>query len=386
MVTTIALLAGLIVLLLLASMLVRRPTTGSWHDIEAPVRVPRGSTASVRIGIEIQGPATWVRCTGTQTRRVAPVVEWPISTRRRGLQLVGPTALEFANPFGLGRRTLATRESSRVLVVPQISPAPVWLPTHGHATADGRERQGSELFDSLRAYASGDPMNSVHWRSSARTGQLMVRRMVETTVPSLMVVLDVEAAAYDRTRSGFRDFDPDSFEAAHQAPSVGLMQPWRFIRISDRQLRSKVQALVEEERVRTAEALGERSDEFMTLKVEGINDCAEVLVAALMDDREKHIFGRRTLPEMDMASLSCAIQNLWLAARVEGLGMGWVSLFEPRALAELLGLPAGAKPLAVLCLGPVESFYPAPMLILEGWAKARPLSELVYENYWGVSP
>ncbi|AZD87770.1 MULTISPECIES: 5,6-dimethylbenzimidazole synthase [Pseudomonas] len=174
-------------------------------------------------------------------------------------------------------------------------------------------------------------------------------------------------------------------EAAHQAPSVGLMQPWRFIRISDRPLRGQIQQLVEEERVRTAEALGERSDEFMKLKVEGINDCAEVLVAALMDDRERHIFGRRTLPEMDLASLSCAIQNLWLAARAEGLGMGWVSLFEPVALAELLGLPAGAKPLAVLCLGPVGEFYPAPMLVLEGWAQERPLSELLYENYWGVS-
>ena len=174
-------------------------------------------------------------------------------------------------------------------------------------------------------------------------------------------------------------------EAAHQAPSVGLMQPWRFIRISDRTLRQHIQSLVEEERVRTAEALGERSDDFMKLKVEGINDCAEVLVAALMDGRERHIFGRRTLPEMDMASLSCAIQNLWLASRAEGLGMGWVSLFEPQALADLLGLPAGAKPLAVLCLGPVNEFYPAPMLALEGWAQPRPLSELLYENSWGVS-
>ncbi|AJO80012.1 MULTISPECIES: 5,6-dimethylbenzimidazole synthase [Pseudomonas] len=174
-------------------------------------------------------------------------------------------------------------------------------------------------------------------------------------------------------------------EAAHQAPSVGLMQPWRFIRISDRALRGQIQQLVEEERVRTAEALGERSDEFMKLKVEGIHDCAEVLVAALMDDRERHIFGRRTLPEMDLASLSCAIQNLWLAARAEGLGMGWVSLFEPVALGRLLGLPAGAKPLAVLCLGPVDEFYPAPMLVLEGWARERPLNELLYENYWGVS-
>lgn len=174
-------------------------------------------------------------------------------------------------------------------------------------------------------------------------------------------------------------------EAAHQAPSVGLMQPWRFIRISDRSLRESIKAQVEAERILTAEALGERSDDFMKLKVEGINDCAEVLVAALMDDRERYIFGRRTLPEMDMASLSCAIQNLWLAARAEGLGMGWVSLFEPQALADLLGMPTGAKPLAILCLGPVAEFYPAPMLVLEGWAQTRPLSELLYENQWGVS-
>jgi len=174
-------------------------------------------------------------------------------------------------------------------------------------------------------------------------------------------------------------------QAAHQAPSVGLMQPWRFIRITDRELRQRIQGLVEAERVRTAEALGERSDEFMKLKVEGISDCAEVLVAALMDDREKHIFGRRTLPEMDLASLSCAIQNLWLAARAEGLGMGWVSLFEPQALAELLGMPSGAKPLAILCLGPVQAFYPAPMLVLEGWTTARPLSDMLFENQWGES-
>lgn len=172
-------------------------------------------------------------------------------------------------------------------------------------------------------------------------------------------------------------------EAAHQAPSVGLMQPWRFIRITDRALRGKIQALVEEERLRTAQALGERSDEFMRLKVEGIADCAEVLVVALMDGRETHVFGRRTLPEMDLASMSCAIQNLWLAARAENLGMGWVSLFEPQAMAQLLGMPAGSKPLGVLCLGPVAEFYSKPMLVQEGWAKTRPLSELLFNNQWG---
>ncbi|CAE6913612.1 5,6-dimethylbenzimidazole synthase [Ectopseudomonas oleovorans] len=173
-------------------------------------------------------------------------------------------------------------------------------------------------------------------------------------------------------------------EAAHHAPSVGLMQPWRFLRISDPQLRQQAHELVEAERVRTAEALGERSDAFMRLKVEGMRDCAELLAVALMDGREKHIFGRRTLPEMDMASVACAIQNLWLAARAEGLGLGWVSLFDPAALAELLGMPAGSKPVALLCLGPVEAFYEKPMLVEQGWATPRPLAELLFENRWGV--
>jgi 5,6-dimethylbenzimidazole synthase len=173
-------------------------------------------------------------------------------------------------------------------------------------------------------------------------------------------------------------------EAAHQAPSVGLMQPWRFIRITRPTLREAIHGLVEEERVRTAEALGERSDEFMRLKVEGIHDCAELLVVALMEGREAHVFGRRTLPEMDLASLACAIQNLWLAARAEVLGMGWVSLFEPQALADLLGMPTGSKPLAVLCLGPVTEFYDVPMLVQQGWAESRPLSELLFENQWGT--
>lgn len=174
--------------------------------------------------------------------------------------------------------------------------------------------------------------------------------------------------------------------AAHQAPSVGLMQPWRFVRITDPALRVRIQAQVEDERQRTAHALGERGEDFMKLKVEGINDCAELLVAALMDGREAHVFGRRTLPEMDLASLACAIQNLWLAARAEGLGMGWVSLFDPHALGELLGMPPGAKPVAVLCLGPVEAFYPAPMLALEQWTQVQPLDTLVFENRWEQHP
>ncbi len=171
-------------------------------------------------------------------------------------------------------------------------------------------------------------------------------------------------------------------KAAHQAGSVGLMQPWRFIRITDVNLRKKIYQIVEQERGETAKALAEREDEFMKLKVEGIMDCAELLVVALPDKRGKHIFGRRTLPEMDLASAACAIQNIWLAARAEGLGMGWVSLFDPQQLAKQLQMPEGSKPIAILCLGHVDEFYPQPMLELENWAESRPLEEFVSENTW----
>jgi 5,6-dimethylbenzimidazole synthase len=172
-------------------------------------------------------------------------------------------------------------------------------------------------------------------------------------------------------------------EAAHHAPSVGFMQPWRFIRIRDAALRTRLHATVERERVLTARALGEREDAFMRLKVEGLLDAAELLAVTLADGREHHVFGRRTLPQMDLASAACAIQNLWLAARAEGLGMGWVSLFDPAEVAALLGLPAGAEIIALLCLGPVHGFYEEPMLQRERWARRAPLSSLVFDEAWG---
>lgn len=175
-------------------------------------------------------------------------------------------------------------------------------------------------------------------------------------------------------------------QAAHAAPSVGLMQPWRFIRITDIRLRGALHDLVDDERKRTAEALGTRGDEFLELKVEGILECAELLVVALRDDRQRHVFGRRTMPQMDLASVSCAIQNMWLAARAEGLGMGWVSIFEPARLAGLLGMPEGAEPVAILCLGPVPEFPDRPALEIDDWTHGRPLSEFIAENSWTATP
>lgn len=171
--------------------------------------------------------------------------------------------------------------------------------------------------------------------------------------------------------------------AAHHAPSVGFMQPWRFIRITDTALRQRLHTVVERERLCTADALGERRDEFMRLKVEGLLDCAELLAVVLANGRERHVFGRRTMPHMDLASAACAIQNLWLAARAEGLGMGWVSVFDPTELGKLLALPSGAEPIALLCLGPVTAFYDQPMLQQLDWAHREALPDLVFDDAWG---
>lgn len=170
--------------------------------------------------------------------------------------------------------------------------------------------------------------------------------------------------------------------AAEAAPSVGLMQPWRFIRIRDAALRLRLAGLVEAERQRTAAALGERGAEFMALKVEGLRECAELWAVVLAPD-DGTVFGRRTMArEMAWCSAAAAVQNLWLAARAENLGLGWVSLFEPAALAEALQLPAGAEPLGLLCIGPVDHFYDRPMLVQQGWREARaPLSSLC-EDRW----
>ena len=106
------------------------------------------------------------------------------------------------------------------------------------------------------------------------------------------------------------------------------------------------------------------------------------MVVALPPGREQHIFGRRTLPQLDLASPACAIQNLWLAARAEGLGMGWVSMFCPQQLAALLHMPEGSQPMAVLCLGPVNAFYEQPMLQAEKWAQRAELADMVFDDRW----
>lgn len=194
-----------------------------------------------------------------------------------------------------------------------------------------------------------------------------------------------------RERRDMRHFLPDPLpagmlerliNAAHLAPSVGYMQPWRFIRITDQALRQHLHRLVMEEKERTAQLLPSRTEAFRDVKIEGMLDCAELLAVVLMPGRERHIIGRRLLPEMDVASVGCAIQNMWLAARAEGIGLGWVSFFDPATVGAALALPEGARAIALLCIGQVTAFYPRPMFEDAGWGKRLSLGNVLFENRW----
>jgi 5,6-dimethylbenzimidazole synthase len=175
-------------------------------------------------------------------------------------------------------------------------------------------------------------------------------------------------------------------EAAHLAPSVGFMQPWNFILIPSLEIRSRVKALFEQTNRTEPEKLTdpERKALYQGLKLEGILE-APLNIAVTCDRRRDapFVLGRAPMPETDLFSSCLAIQNLWLAARAEGIGIGWVSLLDRPAVEKLLHLPRGVRLVAYLCIGYPVEFRSRPMLEEVGWKSRAPLKGLVYEDSWG---
>jgi 5,6-dimethylbenzimidazole synthase len=173
-------------------------------------------------------------------------------------------------------------------------------------------------------------------------------------------------------------------DAAHHAGSVGFMQPWNFVVVRSREIKEQVRASFVRENVRCAVSYhGSRGALYRSLRLEGIVEAPVNL--AVTCDRERSgpaVLGRRTMPETDLYSTCCAIQNLWLSARAEGVGVGWVSILEPDAVKQVLGIPDRIVLVAYLCLGfPLkESMQPA--LEEAGWENRVPLAELVFEDAW----
>ena len=192
-------------------------------------------------------------------------------------------------------------------------------------------------------------------------------------------------------RTGFRlDPVPDDvltrvLDAAHRAPSVGFSQPWDFLVLRDVEVRTHVQRIVQRDRDRYAASLpASRAAAFAALKVEAILETPVNIVVTNDATRGgRHVLGRQTQPRMAAFSTACAVQNLWLAARAEGLGVGWVSFFDERELAAELRLPPHVEIVAYLCVGYVAQFADEPELALAGWATRRPLSWAVHQERWG---
>jgi 5,6-dimethylbenzimidazole synthase len=173
-------------------------------------------------------------------------------------------------------------------------------------------------------------------------------------------------------------------QAAHHAPSVGFMQPWDFILVESREVRQQVHAIFERENSKAAENYaGDQAALYKRLKLEGILESP--LNLCITCDRTRggpHVLGRNSILDMDLFSACLAVQNLWLAARAEGIGVGWVSILGQQELSAALRLPDHVYPLAYLCIGYVSEFLPAPELEAKGWRTRLPLEQLIHRDVW----
>jgi 5,6-dimethylbenzimidazole synthase len=174
-------------------------------------------------------------------------------------------------------------------------------------------------------------------------------------------------------------------DSAHHAGSVGFMQPWSFIVIRSEKVKKQVKQLFDQANAAAAAVFeGQRRELYSRLKLEGILEAPVNLCVTCDPSRNgPHVLGRNTIRETDVYSTCCAIQNLWLAARSEGIGVGWVSIVEPAQLRSLLQIPEHVIPVAYLCVGYVREFLPRPELETAGWLPRIPLEDLVLFDQWG---
>lgn len=173
--------------------------------------------------------------------------------------------------------------------------------------------------------------------------------------------------------------------AAHYAPSVGFMQPWSFVLVRSLDVRRRVHALFEKANAEAALMFEQkRAAVYRTLKLEGILESPlNVCVTCDRDRAGPVVVGRTHIKTMDVYSTVCAVQNLWLAARAEGLGVGWVSIFDLEGLRRALAIPKPIVPVAYLCIGYVSDFHPRPELQAAGWRERLPLADLLHFDRWG---
>ncbi|WP_147803914.1 5,6-dimethylbenzimidazole synthase [Alkalicoccus halolimnae] len=195
------------------------------------------------------------------------------------------------------------------------------------------------------------------------------------------------------SRRDIRTFLPDPvpenkihriLDAAHHAPSVGFMQPWNFVLVSSGEIKEKLAWAADKERRALAiHYEEEKASKFLGLKVEGLKE-APLTICVTCDPTRggSHVLGRNSIPETDMMSTACAIQNMWLAACSEGLAMGWVSFYKKNDIRDILDIPPHVDPLALISIGYTDHYPEKPILETAEWEKRRSLDHLIFENRW----
>ncbi|ARQ71699.1 nicotinate-nucleotide--dimethylbenzimidazole phosphoribosyltransferase [Streptomyces marincola] len=318
-------------------------------DPAAPDRAPVQEAPTRQAGEQPEAPAEPVAAPGEQP---APAQEPAVAAG----PAVAPAPAPAGEPPAAPRRTPA---------VPGPRPAP-----DPAAEAEGPEEQAPPAADPA-AGAAGPPAPGYPESERAAVHRLMRERR------------DI--------RNGFRlDPIPNDvllrvLEAAHTAPSVGLSQPWDFVVVRSAETRQAVHEVAVKQREAYAKSLPKgRAKHFKELKIEAILDTpVNIVVTADPTRGGRHTLGRMGVPQMAPYSSALAVENLWLAARAEGLGVGWVSFFDERELSRVLDLPEHLDIVAYLCVGYVDAFPDEPELAQNGWSRRRPLSWVVHDEVYG---
>ena len=173
-------------------------------------------------------------------------------------------------------------------------------------------------------------------------------------------------------------------KAGHHAPSVGFSQPWNFILVKNIETRKKIKESFENEKTRSSKLIEDpRRSKYLSYKLEGILE-SSINVCVTYDPTKSgpFVIGRTSIPETGTFSVCCAVQNMWLAARTEGIGVGWVSILSNETLRDVLNIPDHVVPIAYLCLGHVSKFEPRPDLETSGWLPRLKLDDVIYHEKW----
>ncbi|MCG7207855.1 nicotinate-nucleotide--dimethylbenzimidazole phosphoribosyltransferase [Streptomyces arenae] len=385
------------------------------EDAAAPAAVPQAETVTPE-GVDVPRPLAGPDAPAT---RPVPPVEVPLAGPQ--IQGTAPTEPAVAQQPPAADRTAEAAEPEQpalgefVAVDGQVPTTPHLAPTPPHPLVLPAQDQGEPVTGQAATVpapreAEPGPVAEAHPDVVQQAADLETRvaEQEESTAPVAEARQSTgpAAPAYDDAereavlkvmrerrdiRNGFRS-DPIPhevllrvLEAAHTAPSVGHSQPWDFVVIRSADTRRSMHELAMRQRDAYAKSLPKgRAKQFKELKIEAILDTpVNIVVTADPTRGGRHTLGRHTQPQMAPYSAALAVENLWLAARAEGLGVGWVSFFDEREMVRALGLPEHLEVIAYLCVGYVDEFPDEPELMQAGWSKRRPLSWVVHEETYG---